>query len=173
MSLELKFMVKDLERIKSMMRKFEPDYVENKLEHYEYFLDKKQVRHVLKDANGRLTYIEAFGPTGDGKMAHFKERPVKSWNRMLSNLRKKYRYEMTFTKETTEYRIRDIKVRFCLVEGLEAFIEIDSIDGNKNRLLEFMNNFGLTEKELEPRPYHEIIRERKTKKTRLSQRGLS
>ena len=159
MTFELKIFLKDPERIRSMIKHFEPKHAENKTEHYVYFTDKDNRLHVLKDSNGALSYI-VFVNSSPGDTT-FTEVPVKSGNRKLTELRKKYTERMTFTKETTEYLLRDIKARFCSIAGLGDFLEVQTRDGGKQRLLEFIDNFDLSEKDTTDKKYYELMEERK------------
>lgn len=163
MTFELKLFIKEPEKTKSMVRHFEPKNVENKLEHYEYFKDKKGILRILKNSNGKLTYIVC-ALTKDKKGFKFIEKAIKSWSRMFSNLKRECKHEVSFTKETTEYILRDIKVRFCKIENLGTYMEIETDSGGEKRLLDFLHNFELTEKDIINVPYNEIIIRKNIKK---------
>ena len=157
MTVELKLRLQEPEKVRSMLRYFDPSNVEKKIEHYEYFKDKKTGNlQILKNSDNKLSHIVCH-QTPDKKGFDFTEKEIKSWNIMLANMKKKYNYQVSFTKESREYSVKDISIKFCTIQSIGTFMEIKADVGGERRLFDFIDNFGLNEKDLVKIPYDELI----------------
>ena len=170
MTSRLKLRLKDPANVKRMTRQFDPEHLEDKIEYFEYFRgkDNKSELRVLKNSNGTITSATIIPPADNGKTIFYSEKKIKSWKSAFAALKRRYVHEVSLTKEVQSYLLKDIKLKFCKIDGLGEFLEIDTQNPD-HKLLEFIKNFGLGEKDIETRPYNELIlKTRKYARARIS-----
>ncbi len=75
-----------------------------------------------------------------------------------------YKEDVVVRKRRLVYRLGDVTFELSEVEGLGGFLDIEVISNDvevaKRRIWEVAEKLGLTEKDVEPRLYQELIREK-------------
>jgi len=167
MEIEVKFRV-DFEETKRKLESLGASFVREELQEDVYFsLPLPKLLRVRKIGNlGKafLTYKEIKDP---GRNEEFDELEVEvsDFDTTVEILRRLgFREDVVVKKRRLVYRLNGVTFELNDVEGLGGFLDIEVISENvedaKKKIWEVAKALGLREKDVEPRLYQEMIRER-------------
>ncbi len=123
-----------------------------------------RVRKIENLGRAFLTYKEIMDP---GRNEEFDELEVEvsDFHTTVEILRRLgYKEDVTVRKRRLVYRLDGITFELNEVEGLGGFLDIEVISNDiekaKRKIWEVAKRLGLSEKDVEPRLYQELIREK-------------
>ncbi|WP_297465172.1 class IV adenylate cyclase [Thermococcus sp.] len=123
-----------------------------------------RVRKIENLGRAFLTYKEIMDP---GRNEEFDELEVEvsDFHTTVEILRRLgYEEDVTVRKRRLVYRLDSITFELNEVEGLGGFLDIEVISNDiekaKRKIWEVAKRLGLSEKDVEPRLYQELIREK-------------
>ncbi|CAD5244213.1 class IV adenylate cyclase [Thermococcus camini] len=166
MEIEVKFRI-DFNQTRAAIESLGADFVREEIQEDIYFsLPSHELLRVRRISNlGRsfLTYKRIADP---GRNEEFDEIEVEvsDFDRTVEILQRLgFREDIRIRKRRLVYRLEGVTFELNEVEGLGAFLDIEVISDNveeaKRRIWEIAKRLGLTEDDVEPRLYQELIRE--------------
>ncbi|WP_456365036.1 class IV adenylate cyclase [Thermococcus sp.] len=167
MEVEVKFRV-DFEAIREKIEALGADLSHEELQEDIYFSlpypRLLRVRNVPNLGRAFLTYKEVKDP---GKNEEFDELEVEvsSFGTTVEILRRLgFEEDVLVRKRRLVYKIGDVTFELNDVEGLGSFLDIevisDDVSEAKGKIWEVAKALGLTEKDVEPRLYQELMKEK-------------
>ncbi|WP_297074202.1 class IV adenylate cyclase [Thermococcus sp.] len=170
MEVEVKFRV-DFEKTKLKLESLGAFFVGEELQEDVYFslpLPKLlRVRKIENLEKSFLTYKEIKDP---GRNEEFDELEVEvsDFHTTVEILRRLgYMEDVTVRKRRLVYRLDGVTFELNDVEGLGGFLDIEVISEDvgeaKRKIWEVAKRLGLSEEDVEPRLYQELIREKERK----------
>ncbi|WP_297468546.1 class IV adenylate cyclase [Thermococcus sp.] len=167
MEVEVKFRV-DFEKIKPKIESLGASFVGEELQEDVYFSlpfpKLLRVRKIENLGKSFLTYKEIKDP---GRNEEFDELEVEvsDFHTTVEILRRLgYKEDVTVRKRRLVYRLDGITFELNDVEGLGGFLDIEviseDVEGAKRKIWEVAKRLGLSEKDVEPRLYQELIHEK-------------
>lgn len=171
MEVEVKFRV-DFEDAKQKIESLGAAFVREELQEDIYFsLPLPKLLRVRKLGNlGKafLTYKEIKDP---GRNEEFDEIEVEvsDFDRTVEIFRRLgFKEDIVVKKKRLVYRLGDVTFELNDVEGLGGFLDIEVISEDvndaKRKIWEVARELGLSEEDVEPRLYQELLREAKSRK---------
>ncbi len=167
MEIEVKFRV-DFEEIREKIENLGSSFLREEIQEDLYFSLQYphllRVRRIINLGKSFLTYKLVRDP---GKNEEFEELEVEVSNfettvEILKRLG--FREDVRIKKRRLVYRLENITFELNLVEGLGAFLDIevisDSVEDAKRTIWEVAEKLGLSQKDVEPRLYQELIKEK-------------
>ncbi|HDZ35347.1 MAG TPA: class IV adenylate cyclase [Thermococcus sp.] len=168
MEVEVKFRVafEDIKRaIESLGALFVGEEVQEDL----YFsLPLPELLRIRKIANLNRSFLTYKLITDPGKNEEFDEIEVEvsdfeKTREILKRLG--FKEDVWVKKRRLVYKLDDVTFELSEVEGLGAFLDIevlsDDVEAAKRKIWEVAGKLGLTEKDVEPRLYQELLKEKK------------
>jgi adenylate cyclase class 2 len=168
MEIEIKFRV-DWNEIRRRIESLGASFVREELQEDIYFSiplpHLLRVRRISNLGKAFLTYKFIEDP---GRNEEFDELEVEvsDFDTTVEILRRVgYHKEVVVRKHRLVYKLDDVTFELNDVEGLGDFLDIEVISGNvtyaKRRIWEVAEKLGLGRKDVEPRLYRELIREKR------------
>jgi len=168
MEIEIKFRV-NFEEIKRKIESIDAEFVREELQEDVYFsipLPKQlRVRKISNLNEAFLTYKEIKDP---GRNEEFDEIEigVSDPEKAMEILRRLgFKEDVIVRKRRLVYRLEDVTFELSNVEGLGGFLDIEVISDDvktaKEKIWNVANALGLSEKDVEPRLYQELLKEKK------------
>lgn len=168
MEIEIKFRV-NFEEIKRKIESIDAEFVREELQEDVYFsipLPKQlRVRKISNLNEAFLTYKEIKDP---GRNEEFDEIEigVSDPEKAMEILRRLgFKEDVIVRKRRLVYRLGDVTFELNNVEGLGGFLDIEVISDDvktaKEKIWNVANALGLSEKDVEPRLYQELLKEKK------------
>ncbi|MBP1912726.1 class IV adenylate cyclase [Thermococcus stetteri] len=171
MEIEIKFRV-DFEDIRRKIEELGASFVREEVQEDLYFSlplpNLLRVRRIVNLGKAFLTYKFIKDP---GKNEEFDELEVEvsdfdTTAEILKRLG--FNEDVWVKKRRLVYRLGDVTFELNDVEGLGAFLDIevmsDDVEYAKRRIWEIAKKLGLSEKDVEPRLYQELLKEKAEKK---------
>ncbi|AEK72231.1 adenylate cyclase [Thermococcus sp. 4557] len=166
MEIEVKFRI-DFNQARAAIESLGADFVREELQEDLYFSlpphELLRVRRISNLGRSFLTYKRIADP---GRNEEFDEIEVEvsDFDRTVEILKRLgFREDIWIRKRRLVYRLDGVTFELNEVEGLGAFLDIEVISDNveeaKRRIWEIAGRLGLTEDDVEPRLYQELIRE--------------
>ena len=166
MEIEVKFRI-DFNQAKAAIESLGAEFVREELQEDLYFSlpphELLRVRRISNLGRSFLTYKRIADP---GRNEEFDEIEVEvsDFDRTVEILKRLgFREDIWIRKRRLVYRLDGVTFELNEVEGLGAFLDIEVISDNveeaKRRIWEIAGRLGLTEDDVEPRLYQELIRE--------------
>ena len=173
MEVEVKFRA-DFDRMKVRIEELGASFVREEFQEDVYFSvplpELLRVRRVSNLGKAFLTYKRIADP---GRNEEFDELEVEvsDFDTAVEILRRLgYKEDVVVRKRRLVYKLGSVTFELSEVEGLGGFLDIevisDDVTGAKRRIWDVARKLGLTEKDVEPRLYQELIREKKGQKRR-------
>ncbi|WP_148882196.1 class IV adenylate cyclase [Thermococcus aciditolerans] len=170
MEIEVKFRI-DFNQARAAIESLGADFVREELQEDLYFSlpphELLRVRRISNLGRSFLTYKRIADP---GRNEEFDEIEVEvsDFDGTVEILKRLgFREDIWIRKRRLVYRLDGVTFELNEVEGLGAFLDIEVISDNveeaKRRIWEIAKRLGLTEDDVEPRLYQELIREGKGK----------
>lgn len=168
MEIEIKFRV-NFEEIKRKIESLDADFVREELQEDVYFsipLPKQlRIRKISNLNEAFLTYKEIKDP---GRNEEFDEIEIgiSDPEKAMEILRRLgFKEDVIVRKRRLVYRLEDVTFELSNVEGLGGFLDIEVISDDvktaKEKIWNVANALGLSEKDVEPRLYQELLKEKK------------
>ncbi len=166
MEVEVKFRVR-FEEIHGKILDIGAKFLREEFQEDVYFkmppAEQLRVRRVSNLNRSFLTYKRIADP---GRNEEFDEIEVEvsDFEKTLQILKRLgFKEDVSVRKRRLVYRLGDVTFELNDVDGLGAFLDIEVISDNvkeaKRRIWEIAERLGLTEDDVEPRLYQELIRE--------------
>ena len=173
MEVEVKFRT-DFDQMKVKIEELGASFVREEFQEDIYFSvplpELLRVRRVSNLGKAFLTYKRIADP---GRNEEFDELEVEvsDFDTTVEILRRLgYKEDVVVRKRRLVYKRGSVTFELSEVEGLGGFLDIevisDDVTGAKRRIWEVADKLGLTEKDVEPRLYQELIREKMGRKRR-------
>ncbi|NJE31154.1 class IV adenylate cyclase [Thermococcus sp. 18S1] len=170
MEIEVKFRI-DFNQARAAIESLGADFVREELQEDLYFSlhphELLRVRRISNLGRSFLTYKRIADP---GRNEEFDEIEVEvsDFDGIVEILKRLgFREDIWIRKRRLVYQLDGVTFELNEVEGLGAFLDIEVISDNveeaKRRIWEIAGRLGLTEEDVEPRLYQELIREVKGK----------
>jgi len=167
MEVEVKFRV-DFEELKRRIEAIGASFLREEIQEDVYFSiplpELLRVRHVSNLGRTFLTYKRIADP---GRNEEFEELEVEvsDFETAVEILKRLgYEEDVVVRKRRLVYRLGDVTFELSEVEGLGGFLDIevisDDVEKAKRVIWETAGKLGLTERDVEPRLYQELIREK-------------
>ena len=156
MQFGVKFKLNNAENARQMLKAFQPIHIKEYTAHHEFFKVSDDEFRILINTDGKLTCLSS-KLKEDGSGFELEENPTADWDKTLAQFKKKYQYEIGFSKECVEYKLKDILCRFCKVGDMGNFLEVETDNGSRGRILEFARKIGLDESQILNVPYNELF----------------
>ncbi len=167
MEVEVKFRV-DFEEMRKRIEGVGASFLREEVQEDVYFSvplpELLRVRRISNLGRAFLTYKLIADP---GRNEEFDELEVEvsDFDTTVEILKRLgYEEDVVVRKRRLVYRIGDVTFELSEVEGLGGFLDIeiisDDVEGAKRKIWEVAEKLGLTEKDVEPRLYQELIREK-------------
>ncbi|WP_297521450.1 class IV adenylate cyclase [Thermococcus sp.] len=167
MEIEVKFRV-DFERMRRRIESIGASFLREETQEDVYFSvslpELLRVRRISNLGRAFLTYKRIVDP---GRNEEFDELEVEvsDFDTTVEILKRLgYEEDVVVRKRRLVYRLGDVTFELSEVEGLGGFLDIevisDDVEGAKRMIWEVAEKLGLTENDVEPRLYQELIREK-------------
>ena len=167
MEIEVKFRV-DFERMRRRIESIGASFLREEIQEDVYFSvplpELLRVRRISNLGRAFLTYKRIVDP---GRNEEFDELEVEvsDFDTTVEILKRLgYEEDVVVRKRRLVYRLGDVTFELSEVEGLGGFLDIevisDDVEGAKRMIWEVAEKLGLTENDVEPRLYQELIREK-------------
>lgn len=167
MEIEVKFRV-DFERMRRRIESIGASFLREEIQEDVYFSvplpELLRVRGISNLGRAFLTYKRIVDP---GRNEEFDELEVEvsDFDTTVEILKRLgYEEDVVVRKRRLVYRLGDVTFELSEVEGLGGFLDIevisDDVEGAKRMIWEVAEKLGLTEDDVEPRLYQELIREK-------------
>ncbi|WP_297474881.1 class IV adenylate cyclase [Thermococcus sp.] len=167
MEIEVKFRV-DFERMRRRIESIGASFLREEIQEDVYFSvplpELLRVRGISNLGRAFLTYKRIVDP---GRNEEFNELEVEvsDFDTTVEILKRLgYEEDVVVRKRRLVYRLGDVTFELSEVEGLGGFLDIevisDDVEGAKRMIWEVAEKLGLTENDVEPRLYQELIREK-------------
>lgn len=167
MEVEIKFRV-DFDKTKQRIEDIGASFVHEELQEDLYFSlplpNLLRVRRIANLGKAFLTYKFIKDP---GRNEEFDELEVEvsDFNTTVEILKRLgFKEDIWVKKRRLVYRLGDVTFELNDVEGVGAFLDIevmsDDIENAKQRIWEVAKKLGLGEKDVEPRLYQELLKEK-------------
>ncbi len=167
MEIEVKFRV-DFERMRRRIESIGASFLREEIQEDVYFSvplpELLRVRGISNLGRAFLTYKRIVDP---GRNEEFDELEVEvsDFDTTVEILKRLgYEEDVVVRKRRLVYRLGDVTFELSEVEGLGGFLDIevisDDVEGAKRMIWEVAEKLGLTENDVEPRLYQELIREK-------------
>ncbi len=167
MEIEVKFRV-DFERMRRRIKSIRASFLREEIQEDVYFSvplpELLRVRRISNLGRAFLTYKRIVDP---GRNEEFDELEVEvsDFDTTVEILKRLgYEEDVVVRKRRLVYRLGDVTFELSEVEGLGGFLDIevisDDVEGAKRMIWEVAEKLGLTENDVEPRLYQELIREK-------------
>jgi len=167
MEIEVKFRV-NFEEIKKKIERLGASFAQEELQEDVYFSvplpELLRVRRISNLGKAFLTYKLITDP---GRNEEFDELEIEvsDFRTTVEILRRLgYKEDVVVRKRRLVYRLGKVTFELSKVEGLGGFLDIEVISNDvveaKRKIWETAEKLGLTEKDVEPRLYQELIREK-------------
>ena len=167
MEVEVKFRV-DFEEMRKRIEGVGASFLREEVQEDVYFSvplpELLRVRRISNLGRAFLTYKRIADP---GRNEEFDELEVEvsDFDTTVEILRRLgYEEDVVVRKRRLVYRLGNVTFELSEVEGLGGFLDIeiisDDVEGAKRKIWEVAEKLGLTEKDVEPRLYQELIREK-------------
>ncbi|NJD99490.1 class IV adenylate cyclase [Thermococcus sp. LS1] len=166
MEVEVKFRV-EFKEIKDAIESLGAIFIREELQEDLYFSlslpELLRLRRITNLGKSFLTYKRIEDP---GKNEEFDEIEVEvsdfeKTREILKRLG--FKEDVWVIKRRLVYKLDDVTFELSEVEGLGAFLDIEvmsnDVEGAKKRIWKIAEKLGLTEKDVEPRLYQELLRE--------------
>ncbi|ASJ12461.1 class IV adenylate cyclase [Thermococcus thioreducens] len=171
MEIEVKFRV-DFERVKRAIESIGARFVREEMQEDVYLSvplpELLRVRRVDNLNRSFLTYKRIADP---GRNEEFDEIEVEvsDFEKTLQILKRLgFKEDVRVRKKRLVYRLDRVTFELSEVEGLGAFLDIevisDDVDEAKRKIWEMAGRIGLSEDDVEPRLYQELIKELEKRK---------
>ena len=168
MEVEVKFRV-EFERMKAKIESLGARFIREELQEDVYFSvpfpTQLRVREIPNLGEAFLTYKEIKDP---GRNEEFDEIEVgvsdaSKTREILKRLG--FKEDVTVRKRRLVYRLDNVTFELNDVEELGGFLDIevisDDVEEAKKKIWEMAGRLGLSEKDVEPRLYQELLKEKK------------
>ncbi|QDA31433.1 class IV adenylate cyclase [Thermococcus indicus] len=170
MEIEVKFRI-DFNQTRAAIESLGADFVREEIQEDLYFSlpphELLRVRRISNLGKSFLTYKRIADP---GRNEEFDELEVEvsDFGTTVEILKRLgYREDIVVRKRRLVYKLGTVTFELSEVEGLGAFLDIevisDDVEKAKRVIWEVAERLGLTEKDVEPRLYQELIREKMKK----------
>ena len=167
MEVEVKFRV-DFEEMRKRIEGVGASFLREEVQEDVYFSvplpELLRVRRISNLGKAFLTYKRIADP---GRNEEFDELEVEvsDFDTTVEILKRLgYEEDVVVRKRRLVYRLGNVTFELSEVEGLGGFLDIeiisDDVEGAKRKIWEVAEKLGLTEKDVEPRLYQELIREK-------------
>lgn len=167
MEIEIKFRV-EFEDIRRKIEGFGASFIREEVQEDLYFSlplpNLLRVRRITNLGKAFLTYKSIQDP---GRNEEFDELEVEvsDFETTVGILKRLgFKEDVWVRKRRLVYKLDDVTFELSNVEGLGAFLDIevisDDIEYAKRRIWEIAEKLGLSEKDVEPRLYQELLKEK-------------
>ncbi|WP_258084409.1 class IV adenylate cyclase [Thermococcus thermotolerans] len=171
MEIEVKFRV-DFERVKRAIESIGARFVREEIQEDVYLSvplpELLRVRRISNLNRSFLTYKRIADP---GRNEEFDEIEVEvsDFEKTLQILKRLgFKEDVWVRKRRLVYRLDGVTFELSEVEGLGAFLDIevisDDVDEAKRKIWEMAGRMGLSEDDVEPRLYQELLKELEKRK---------
>ncbi len=171
MEIEVKFRV-DFERVKRAIESIGARFVREEIQEDVYLSvplpELLRVRRISNLNRSFLTYKRIADP---GRNEEFEEIEVEvsDFEKTLQILKRLgFEEDVWVRKRRLVYRLDGVTFELSEVEGLGAFLDIevisDDVDEAKRKIWEMAGRMGLSEDDVEPRLYQELLKELEKRK---------
>ena len=167
MEIEVKFRV-DFERMRRRIESIGASFLREEIQEDVYFSvplpELLRVRRISNLGRAFLTYKRIVDPRRNEEFDEL-EVEVSDFDTTVEILKRLgYEEDVVVRKRRLVYRLGDVTFELSEVEGLGGFLDIevisDDVEGAKRMIWEVAEKLGLTENDVEPRLYQELIREK-------------
>ncbi len=167
MEIEVKFRV-DFERMRRRIESIGASFLREEIQEDVYFSvplpELLRVRRISNLGRAFLTYKRIVDPRRNEEFDEL-EVEVSDFDTTVEILKRLgYEEDVVVRKRRLVYRLGDVTFELSEVEGLGGFLDIevisDDVEGAKRMIWEVAEKLGLTEDDVEPRLYQELIREK-------------